>query len=86
MSDDAPPMPDRYAAMVGQEYGRVLVRRVERSKGKNREGRRYWNAFLECSCGWKFWAVATYVIKGETTRCFRCHAIYVERYGESPNV
>lgn len=84
MSVDAPPMPDRYAGMIGQEYGRALVLKVEQSRGKNCEGRRFWTALLECSCGWTFWAIAKYVLNGQATRCFRCHAVYVERYGEAP--
>lgn len=77
-------MPDRYADMIGREYGRVLVLKVERSRGTNREGRHFWIAHLECSCKWTFWAVAKYVLIGQTTRCFRCHSVYVERYGEAP--
>ncbi|WP_425954509.1 hypothetical protein [Xylanimonas sp. McL0601] len=79
------PVPERYARMVNSEFGALLVLKVERSHGKvGNDARRHWLAFCECSCGHRAWVITKYVLNGQTSRCFRCHSIFREKYATEP--
>lgn len=68
--------------IVGLEFGRLLV--TETFTAETNRPRDRYRAQVLCSCGWSFSAAVENLLRGKASRCFRCRALFRERYGQDP--